>query len=37
MEVLRLNGIKSLTVEASSNVLQAVGYTTRRYVKVSLR
>ena len=33
-EVLRLNGIKSLTVEARSNVLQAAGYTTRRYVKL---
>ena len=32
--MLRLNGIKSLTVEARSNVLQAAGYTTRRYVKL---
>jgi hypothetical protein len=35
--VLRLNGIKSLTVEARSNVLQAAGYTTRRYVKLLRR
>jgi len=32
--VLRLNGIKLLTVEARFNVLQAAGYTTRRYVKL---
>ena len=32
--MLRLNGIKSLPVEALSNVLQAAGYTTRRYVKL---
>ena len=32
--MLRLNGIKSLTDEARSNVLQAAGYTTRRYVKL---
>ena len=35
--MLRLNGIKSLTVEARSNVLQAAGYTTRRYVKLLRR
>ena len=35
--MLRLNGIKSLTVEARSNVLQAAGYTTRRYVKLLSR
>ena len=32
--MLRLNGIKSRTVEARSKVLQAAGYTTRRYVKL---
>jgi len=35
--VLRLNGIKSLTVESRSKVLQAAGYTTRRYVKLLRR
>lgn len=35
--MLRLNGIKSLTVEVRSNVLQAAGYTTRRYVKLLRR